>query len=153
MPAKKYRVELTENERNELARLVKAKRVAAHKRLKAQVLLKVDQSAQALAWDDKETAQAFDVSVPTIERLRRRVVEEGLQAALQRREQQNRRPKKIDGHAEAHLIAVSCSQPPEGRARWTLQLLSERLVELKICESVSKETVRKTLKKTRSSRG
>lgn len=84
----------------------------------------------------------------TVERLRRRFVEEGLEAALQRKEQKNRRAKKIDGEAEAQLVAIACSKPPEGRKSWTLKLLTDQLVSLDIVDSVSLETVRKTLKKT-----
>jgi transposase len=153
MPSKRYRIELSQTEREQLSQTVTAKRVAARKRLKAQVLLKVDQGPQGPAWSDDRAADAFDVSVPTIERLRKRVVEEGIEPALQRREQENRRPRKIDGKAEAILIATACSKPPKGQARWTLRLLGERLVELNICESISRETVRQSLKKTKSNHG
>jgi hypothetical protein len=88
-----------------------------------------------------------------VERVRRRFVEEGLEAALNRQPQQNRIARKIDGKAEAHLLALACGKPPEGRARWTLRLLADRLVELELVDSVSYETVRRTLKKTKSSRG
>ena len=96
---------------------------------------------------DEEIAQALKVGTATVERVRRRCVEEGLERALGRKEQLNRRPKKLDGHDEAQLIALACSQPPEGRAYWTLQLLAE----CEIVESISTETVRQTLKKTNSS--
>ena len=88
-----------------------------------------------------------------MERVRRRCVDEGIEAALGRREQLNRRQKKLDGSGEAHLIALACTEAPEGRAGWTLQLLADRLVECEIVESISHETVRQTLKKTHSSRG
>ena len=93
------------------------------------------------------------IASATVERVRRRCVEEGIEAALGRKEQQRRRPKKLDGAAEAHLIALACGEPPEGRARWTLRLLADRLVECEIVESIHPETVRKTLKKTNSSLG
>ncbi len=101
---------------------------------------------------DEEIAQALKVGTATVERVRRRCVEEGLEAALGRRQQLNRR-RKLDGLGEAHLIALACGEPPEGRAGWTLQLLADRLVECEIVESISTETVRQTLKKTNSSLG
>ena len=96
---------------------------------------------------DEEVARSLEIASATVERIRRRCVEEGIEAALGRKEQQRRRPKKLDGAAEAHLIALACGEPPEGRARWTLRLLSDRLVECEIVESIHPETVRKTLKK------
>ena len=102
---------------------------------------------------DEEIARALKVGTATVERVRRRCVEEGVEAALGRRQQLNRRQRKLDGAGEAHLIALTCSQPPEGRASWTLQLLVDRLVECEIVDSVSTETVRQTLKKTNSSLG
>ena len=102
---------------------------------------------------DEDIARALKVGSATVERVRRRCVEEGVETALGRRQQVNRRPRKLDGEGEAHLVAMACSQPPEGRAGWTLQLLADRLVEWKIVESISAETVRQTLKKTKSSPG
>ena len=89
------------------------------------------------------------MNVSTVERLRQRFVEEGFEAALQRKEQKNRKAKTIDGRAEAHLVAMACSEPPEGRTRWTLKLLADRMVALEFVDSVCPETIRKTLKKTR----
>ena len=100
-----------------------------------------------------QVARSLEIASATVERIRRRCVEEGIEAALGRKEQQRRRPKKLDGAAEAHLIALACGEPPEGRARWTLRLLADRLVECEIVESIHPETVRKTLKKTNSSLG
>lgn len=103
---------------------------------------------------DEEIARVLKVGSATVERVRRRCVEEGLEAALGRRQQVNRRPRKLDGEGEARLTAMACSQPPEGRASWPLQLLADRLVECEIVESISTETVvGQTLKKTRSSLG
>ena len=96
---------------------------------------------------DEEVARSLEIASATVERIRRRCVEEGIEAALGRKEQQRRRPKKLDGAAEAHLIALACGEPPEGRARWTLKLLADRLVECEIVESISTETVCQTLKK------
>ena len=102
---------------------------------------------------DEEVARSLQTASATVERVRRRCVEEGGEAALGRREQQRRRPKKLDGVTEAHLIALACGEPPEGRTRWTLRLLADRLVECGIVDSIHPETVRKALKKTNSSLG
>ena len=102
---------------------------------------------------DEGVARSLQIASATVERVRRRCVEEGIEAALGRREQQRRRPKKLDGAAEAHLIALSCGEPPEGRARWTLRLLADRLVECELVDSIHPETVRQALKKTNSSPG
>ena len=97
---------------------------------------------------DQEIARSLKVGTATVERVRRRCVEEGVEAALGRKEQLNRRAKKLDGQGEAHLIALACGEPPEGRVSWTLQMLADGLVEREIVESISDETVRRTLKKT-----
>jgi len=128
-------------------------KVAARKRLHAQILLKADAGPEGDGWKDRQIMEAFNAGRGTVERVRRRLVEEGLEAALTRKQQENRIPRKIDGQAEAHLIAAACSKPPEGRACWTLKLLADRLVELELVDAVSCETVRRTLKKTKSSRG
>jgi len=143
----KYVVRLTDSERQSLLALFTGKRVAADKLLRARILLKAD--VDGPAWSDPEVADAFGVGLSTIHRLRQRLVEEGLQAALARRPSSQQRVKKIDGAKEAYLIAVACGSPPEGRARWTLQLLADKLVELQVVDSISIETVRTTLKKTR----
>jgi transposase len=153
LPKKLYVVELTKQERHYLKGLLSKGKVAAYKRRHAQILLKADAAPGGPGWSDGQIVQALDVSRATVERVRTRCVQEGLEAAINRKEQKNRRPKKIDGDAEAHLIALACSQPPEGRVRWTLKLLADRLVELELVETVSRETVRRTLKKTKSSPG
>ena len=102
---------------------------------------------------DEEIARSLQIGNATVERVRRRCVEEGVEAALGRKEQLRRRQKKLDGLGEAHLIALACGEPPEGQAGWTLQLLADRLVECEIVESISTETVRQTLKKTNSNLG
>ena len=102
---------------------------------------------------DEEIARALRVGTATVERVRRRCVEEGLEAALGRRQQLNRRQRKLDGAGEARLMAMACSQPPEGRAAWTLRLMADQLVECEIVGSISTETVRQTLKKRNSSPG
>ena len=128
-------------------------RAAAYKQTHARILLLVDEAQEGGAMKDEQIAKALKVGSATVERVRRRCVEEGVEAALGRRQQVNRRPRKLDGEGEARLVAMACSKPPEGRAGWTLQLLADRLVEWKIVDSISTETVRQTLKKTRSSPG
>ena len=153
MPAKRYRVELTSEEREELKALVSRGRSAAYKQTHARILLMSDEAQDDLPMTDEAIAQALKVGHATVERVRRRCVEEGIDAALNRKKQLRRRAKKLDGEAEAHLIAIACSEAPQGRARWTLKLLADRLVEREIVDSISTETVRKALKKTSSSRG
>jgi transposase len=153
MSLKLYVISLSAEERSFLRGLIAKGKVAAHKRLHAQILLKADAGPQGEAWPDQRIAEALDAGVRTVERLRQRCVEEGLEAALERKPQLNRIARKLDGRAEAHLIAAACGKPPEGRQRWTLKLLAGRLVELELVDSVSYETVRRTLKKTKSSRG
>ena len=153
VPAKKYRIELTTEEQQELKALVSKGRAAAYKQTHARILLLSDEAGKDGGMTDEEIARSLQVASATVERVRRRCVEEGIEAALGRKEQQRRRLKKLDGAAEAHLIALSCGEPPEGRARWTLRLLADRLVECEIVDSIHPETVRKTLKKTKSSLG
>ena len=119
---------------------------------RAQILLKADQSKVGPAWTDARIGEAFDVSRATVERVRKRFLRAGREAALVRKRPPPR-AGKLDGEAEAHLIATACGAPPDGHKRWTLRLLAGRLVELEEVDSVSHETVRRTLKKTRSSRG
>ena len=153
MPAKKYRVRLSSEEQRELKGLVSRGRAAAYKQTHARILLLSDESQECGTMNDEEIARALRVGNATVERVRRRCVEEGVEAALGRRQQVNRRQRKLDGRGEAHLMALACSQPPEGRAGWTLQLLADRLVQWEIVDSISTETVRRTLKKTNSSLG
>jgi transposase len=151
---KKYRVTLAADERDQLTALLTAGRASAARQAHARILLKADESDGGPAWADARLAEAVEVTVATVERVRQRFVELGLAAALARKPQARpSRRAKIDGAAEARLVALACSKPPKGRARWTMQLLADRLVELKVVESVSDEAVRKVLKKTRSSRG
>jgi Homeodomain-like domain len=146
---KKYIVTLTDDERLSLSSLASSGKAAAKRITHARVLLKADAADGGPAWRDADIALALDIDVRTIERVRERFVEQGLEAALARKPQD--RPSRLpvfDGDAEARLIALACSHPPEGRARWTLRLLADRLVELEVVEAVSHETVRQTLKKT-----
>ena len=143
---KKYVVELTTEERQQLNELVHTGRALARKIEHARILLKADQRRGA-GWTDAQIAEAFGVSVLTVGRIRQRFVEHGLEDALVRRQHEQSSRRKIDGAAEAKLIALSCGSPPQGRTRWTVRLLADKLVELEIVEAVGRETVRKTLKK------
>ena len=161
MSVKKYRVKLTTEERQELKALVSRGRAAAYKQTHARVLLLSDEGQGDGAMKDEEIARALRIGCSTVERVRRRCVEEGVDAALERRVQIRRRRKKLDGQGEAHLVALACGEPPlrlgsgqaQGRASWTLKLLADRLVECEIVDRISPETVRQTLKKTNSSPG
>ena len=151
---KKYKVTLTAEERKSLQALSVAKKTAAKKVLRARILLKADAGPEGPAWTDARVAEALEVDVSTVERLRERFVEQGLDAALDRKQQDRpSRQRTLDGAAEARLIALACSEPPAGRARWTLRLLADKLVELAIVPTVCTETIRRVLKKTNSSRG
>lgn len=153
MPAKKYRVSLTQEERDNLSKLTSQGRIAARKLLHAQVLLHADEASARGSLKDAEIAKAIHTSRLTVERVRKRFVLEGLDSALNPKVQKRRKPKKLDGKAESFLIATACSTAPEGRSGWTLQLLADRLVECNIVDSISGECVRQTLKKTNLSRG
>ena len=149
---KKYVVDLTSKERKYLQHLVNKGKVAGYKIRHAQMLLKADQGRHGPAWPDEQIAEVFGTHEATVRRLRERYVEEGLDEALQRKKRQNY-TRKLDGDAEAHLIAIACSQPPKGRNRWTLRLLADRVVELSVVDSVSHMTISRTLKKTNLSPG
>ncbi len=148
MPRRKYIVNLTEEERGQLHKLVTSGRSAARTLTRARILLKTDGGD-----DDQTIARALDVGVATIERVRQRCVEEGVEAAITSRRPKRDYQRKLDGSQEAHLIALACTEPPEGRARWSLRLLADRMVQLEYVDSVSHETVRGTLEKTNSNRG
>ena len=146
--AKKYIVRLTEDERTYLESLIHKGKVAAHKRLHAEILLKADVSELSDQWQDSQISEAFGISTRTIERVRERLIREGLESALNRAKPTRVRSRVIDGEAEAHLIALACGDTPDGRSSWTLRLLGQQMVELGYVESVSYETIRQTLKKT-----
>lgn len=146
---KKYRVTLTSEERESLTDLIRAGKASALVQAHARILLKADQAEGGPAWLDERIAEAFDVDVTTVERVRKRFVEQGSEAALRRKPQDRpSRPRKLDGAAEARLIALACSAPPEGRKSWTMRLLAEKLVELEVVDSIGEETVRSALEKT-----
>ncbi len=144
---KKYIVELTSEERCQLREIIKAERMAAHKRRHAQMLLKLDQGSQGPAWTDAAVADAFDCTGRTSERLRHRFVEVGFEAALDHGNRGSYRARALDGVAEAHLIALACGDAPQGRNRWTVRLLADQMVALGFVESCGKSTVHDTLKK------
>ena len=153
MAKKRYVVTLTEEERGQLQKLISSGKASARKLAHARILLKADSSEGGSGWRDIKISQALDAGVATVERVRKRFVEEGLEAALGRRKPRRQYLRKLDGEAEAHLIAMACSEPPEGHARWTLRLLADQVVVLGHVDSISHETVRRTLKKTNSSPG
>jgi transposase len=144
--AKRYVVTLSEAERKELESLIASGKSNRNKIVKAFILLKADEGEYGEKWTDKQIAEAYHISVSTIEQTRERFVEEGLEVALTRRASQRVYRRKIEGEEEAHLIALACSTPPEGRSEWTLQLLADKMVELNyVGESVSDETIRRAL--------
>jgi transposase len=150
--ARKYIVRLSDDERDRLNALIATGKHPARKLLKARILLKADVSEAGDGWADSQIAEALDTSTDTILRTRQRLVEEGLDAALTHKySPTSARPRIFDGAAEAKLIALACGEPPKGRARWTLELLEEQVVELKIVERASDNTIGRTLKKTLSS--
>lgn len=142
---KKYVVDLTEAEREELNELTGKNKGNRAKIINAFVLLKADRGGDN--WKDAQISAAFNVSVRKIERIRQRFVKEGFEAALSRKSVDRSHRRKIQGEEEARLITLCCSSAPEGKARWTLRLLADKLVELELVESVCPETVRQTLKK------
>jgi transposase len=150
---KKYVVTLTEEERRMLRKMISRGKAAARKLMHAHILLKADQSNGGPNREDAAIAQGLDIGTATVERVRKRFVEEGLQAAVDRRQPRRQYPHKLDGDGEAHLIALACGEAPEGRSRWTLRLLAERMVALAYVEELSKDTVHRTLKKTNLSLG
>lgn len=147
MDVKKYVVDLSEQEREWLEAITARGTNKARRLRRARILLLADEGLL-----DREIARAMNAAVTTVERVRKRLVEEGLEAALSERPRLGAR-RKLDGHQEAYLVALACSDPPEGKNCWSMQMLADRLVELELVEEISDETVRRTLKKGMSSRG
>lgn len=145
---KRYRVTLTDEERAQLRQMISAGKAAARKLTHARILLKADAGEGGPNWKDEQIGQSLEVGTATVERVRKQFVEDGMEAALERRKPDREYERRLDGVGEAHLIALTCSEAPEGRERWTLQLLADGMVALGYIESVSRETVRRTLKKT-----
>jgi hypothetical protein len=148
MPAKQYQVILDQCQRDYLIDLISAGIESARKLTRARILLKADEGEFGPAYADEKIKEAIEVSIPTIERTRKTFVLEGLTGALNPKKRSDTPNQKFDGEKEAHLIALVCSDPPEGCSRWTLRLLAEKMVELEHFSSISHETIRQTLKKT-----
>ena len=150
---KRYVVKLSAEERERLESMIHSGKHAAQRLLKARILLKADSSEAGEGWSDSRIARALETSVATAGRARRLLVEEGLDAALTRKQSPNSARRRIfDGAAEAKLIALACSEPPKGHKRWTLCLLEEKVVELNIVDRASDNTIGRTLKKIHSNR-
>ena len=150
---KKYVVTLSAEERERLVKLINTGKSAARILMRARILLKADASEAGECWSDSKIAAALNTGINTVGLIRKQLVEEGLEAVLARKHSPaSARRKVFDGAAEAKLIALACSAPPAGRARWTLRLLEDKVVELNIVERASDNTIGRTLKKTRSSR-
>ena len=150
---KRYRVDLTPDQRSLLEALIRTGNAPARTQTHARILLKADCGTEAPAWTDTTIALACDVSVPTVERVRKAFVTKGLDRALQRKPWTGPSRRKLDGAQEAQLVTLTCSAPPQGAERWTLVLLADKLVSLKVVDSIAPETVRTILKKTNSSPG
>jgi hypothetical protein len=150
---KRYIVTLNGAERERLRQLLAAGTAPARQLTHARILLKADQGPEGEGWVDAEIVEAVEVSQPTVSRVRKQYVEQGFEAALQRRGPRREYVRTFDGRQEAQLIALACSTPPAGQARWTLRLLADRVVELAIVEAVSHQTIHRVLKKTNSSPG
>ncbi len=150
---KRYRVTLTEQERGDLQKLVSTGKAAAKKLVRARIVLLADQAEEGPGLSDPEIVKSLGCGRVTVERVRKQFVEDGLEATLKPAPRKRVYQRRLDGKAEAHLVALACGSPPEGRSRWTLRLLADRMVTLEHVEEVSYETVRRTLKKTNSSRG
>jgi transposase len=147
----KFIVRLTAEQRQELERRAATGKRSAATITRARILLKADVDGDS--WTDDRIAEALDTSAATVVRIRKKFVQQGLEAAVQRQRPTGRQYRKLDGAQEARLAAVACSPPPEGQARWTMKLLADKLVELEVVEAIDPATVWRTLKKTRSSRG
>lgn len=150
---KKYRVELTAEQRQRVEALIRAGAAPAQTQTHARILLKADAGGEGPAWSDAAIGQACEVSIPTVERVRRAFATKGLDAALHRKKWTGPSRRKLDGAGEAQLIAVSCGEPPDGADRWTLVLLADKLVALGLVDTITPETVRRLLKKTNSNLG
>ena len=153
MPAKRYRVTLSQQEREELQGLVNKGQGQARRLRRARILLMADEAQDNGGWKDADIAQALGAQVRTVERVRQKCVQEGIEAALNHTRPKKSRGKVLDGAAEARLAQLACSPAPDGRESWSMQLLADTLIELEVVETVSRETVRTTLKKMNLSRG
>ncbi len=153
MPAKKYKVTLTKEEREELSALVNKGKGQARRLRRARILLMADEAQENGGWKDADIAKALGGGERTVERTRQKCVEMGIETALNHAKPKKTRSKVLDGKAEARLVQLACSEAPNGRENWSMQLLADKLIELSVVETVSRETVRTTLKKMNSSLG
>lgn len=150
----KYTVKLTEDEREYLMCLIKTGKSSAKKLTYARILLETDEKhGEGYKKTDEAIGKLFHVSYKTVKRVRKQCVEEGLEAALTRKVHSRVKPRRLNGDQEAHLIALACSQAPEGQVRWTLKLLADKLIEMEIVDTVGRTTIHETLKKTNLSLG
>ncbi len=153
MPAKKYVVTLCDQQRQDLERVATANKRSLRERTRARILLLADTAGPDGGHKDTDISKTVHTCVLTVGRIRRRFCQDGQEPAFKHKQQHNRKRRVLDGEAEAHLIALTCSTPPEGHKRWSLHLLQDRLIEQRIVDTVSHETVRQTLKKTNSNPG
>ena len=153
MPAKIYKVTLTKEEREELTTLVNKGKGQARRLRRARILLMADEAQENGGWKDADIAEALSAGTRTVERIRQNCVEKGIEEALNHTKPKKTRSKVLDGKAEARLVKLACSEAPDGREKWSMQLLADKLIELEVVETISKETIRTTLKKTNSNPG
>ena len=153
MPAKRYRVRLSQEERKELDAQVNTGTGSARRLRRARILLMADEAQAGGGWIDAEIAKALGAHPRTVERVRARCVTAGIEAALTHTRPQRKRARRLDGAGEARLVQLACSPAPDGQEQWTLQMLADKLVELEVVGCISRETVRTTLKKTNASPG
>lgn len=156
MPAKKHIIALTKDERQELEKVSRSHRRSAREKMRARILLLSDGNLsheQGASRTDEEIAATLRCGLVTVYKVRKRASERGVLACVEHKEQQKRKARALDGQQEAHLIALACSTPPDGQARWSLRLLRERLIEMEVVEQIGQETIRRTLKKMNSSHG
>ena len=149
----KYIVKLTDTERLQLKELISSGEGSAREIRRAYILLKSDSSPGGPGWNYQAICEAYEVSSLTVYNVRKNYVESGLKRAILRKKPERVYERRLDGEGEAHLIALACSEPPDGYERWSLRLLQDRLVRLEIVENISHETIRQTLKKTNSNLG
>jgi len=153
MPAKRYRVTLTDEEREKLTAIVNKGKGNARRMTRSRILLLADEDRPGGGWKDADIAQALGVGHRTVERIREKCVELGVEAALNHTRSKKTKAKLLDGAAEARLVQLACSEAPDGHERWSMQMLADKLIELEVVERVSRETVRTTLKKMNLSPG
>ncbi len=153
MPAKIYKVTLSKEERAELVALVSKGKGVARRQRRARILLLADENQAKGAWKDADIAKALNAHTRTVERTREKCVKMGIEAALNHTRPQKKRSRMLDGEGEARLVQLACTEAPDGHEQWSMQMLADKLIELEVVETISRETVRTTLKKLNLSRG